>query len=148
MRGKAIPDEIRVAIAADLAAGQTRKEVADRYGVSEASVAKYSPLAKRGRVYRDKLVSVNDLGPRYLRLLDKNFQALEAITDSIVRDTEQFRGDASGQAILYGVIFDKTGKLAGAAMAGAGILPTVLSGPATDEAPAPRSVDPDDQESA
>jgi hypothetical protein len=126
MRGKAIPDEIRVAIAADLEAGDTRKAVAARYGVSEGSVAKYSPLAKRGRVYRDRLVSINQLGDRYLDLLDKNFTALGVLADYIAAHPKEAAGNGQGLAILYGVVFDKTGNLAGAAVASAGMGPAAL----------------------
>jgi hypothetical protein len=146
MRGKAISDEVRVAIAADLAAGATRKEVAAKYGVSEGSVGRYSPLAKRGAVYRGKLASLNQLGDRYLSLLDKNFTALEALADHIAKHPGAYAGDAQGVAILYGVVFDKTGKLAGAALAGAGLLPGVVSGPAGDHTAAAGPVDPDDQD--
>lgn len=137
MRGKAIPDEVRVKIAADLTAGHTRKEVAARYGVSESAVAKYSPLAKSGTVYRARLVSVNQLGERYLELIDRNFDALAAIAGQAT-DREWLAKQSAGEvATLYGVIFDKTGKLAGAALASAGLLPGSLSGDEASDGAAP-----------
>jgi hypothetical protein len=143
MRGKAIPDDIRAAIAADMAAGDTRKVVAARYGVSEGAVKRYSPLAKVGRVYRSKLVSVNQLGERYLELLDKNFAALGALSDYIAEHPGEVVNHPTGAAVTYGVIFDKTGKVAGAAMASAGLDPAALSGPNQDDDRPDRGDDPD-----
>ena len=133
MRGKALPEDIRVAIAADLEAGETRKTVATRYGVSESTVSHYAPLAKRGKVYRSRLGSINDLGQRYLVLLDKNFAALESLADYIAEHPGEVVNHPQGAAITYGVIFDKTGKVAGAAMASAGLDSAALSGSGGDE---------------
>ena len=126
MRGRAIDAETRAAIAADLTAGETRKTVARRYGVSESAVARYSPFNARGAVYRRKLASVNDLRALFLEHLSESFQALHNITD-LTNDRGWLRDQAADElATLYGVIFDKAGKLTGAALARSDVDPAVV----------------------
>lgn len=121
-------EEIKAQAAADLLAGMTVREVAAKYGMPHTTAANLTHTSKRGAVYVRKIANINDLHERFLEQLDHNLNALKALTDHIQKQTRHAVEHGDKLGIVYGVVFDKTGKLAGAAVAGAGIHSAALSG--------------------
>lgn len=133
--------ETKAKAAADLAAGMTVREVAEKYDMSRSTAAALTRTSKRGAVYVHKLVDINELQAQFLEQLGYNFGAMKAMTELIMTDPVYAAAVGDKLAVLYGVVFDKTGKLAGAAVAGAGLPSAALSGPAPDDG-ADQGVDP------
>src|SRR5580765_8818640 len=125
-------DETKAKAAADLAAGMTVREVAAKYGMPSGTVMHLTPTSQRGAVYASKIGRINDLQAKFLEQLDKNFAALSAMTELIVKDPKFAAEYGDKLGVLFGVVFDKTGKLAGATVAGSGVGPTALPGAASD----------------
>lgn len=129
--------ETKAKAAADLAAGMTIKEAAAKHGMSEAAAAKLSPTSERGRVYLDKIVQVKDLQVLFSELLIENVNALRSTVRQAHNATWRGRQSAADLATFYGVVFDKTGKIAGFALAGPALdraaVPPSLTDGATDD---------------
>ena len=125
--------EIKAQAAADLLSGMTVREVAAKYDMPHTTAANLTSTSKRGAVYVRRIANINDLQERFLEQLDHNLNALKALTDHIQKKTTHAveHGDTLG--ILYGVVFDKTGKLAGAAVAGDGLGTAALPGATGDD---------------
>jgi DNA-binding transcriptional regulator LsrR (DeoR family) len=113
--------ETKAQAAADLLAGMTVREVAAKYGMSRSTVGNLTRTSKAGAVYVQRIMDINDLQHKFLEQLDHNFAALTAMTELIVAEPKYAAEHGNNLAVLYGVVFDKTGKLAGAAVAGAGL---------------------------
>lgn len=140
-------DEIKAQAAADLLSGMTVREVAAKYDMPRSTAAALTQTSKRGAVYVHRIVDLNDLNERFLEQLDHNLNALKALTDHIQKQTRHAVEYGDKLGIVYGVVFDKTGKLAGAAVAGSGLGPAAVSG---DESPgdASAAIDADDPDGA
>lgn len=124
--GRRWSDETKAKAAADLLAGMTVREVAEKYGMPRSTAADLTRTSKRGAVYVRKVTDLNDLQAKFLEQLDHNFAALTAMTDLIVNEPKFAAEYGDKLGVLFGVVFDKTGKLAGAAVAGSGLGPTAL----------------------
>lgn len=110
--------ETKARAAADLLAGETVRATAKKHGMSQTAVADLSRTSKRGAVYVRKLVNINDVQELFLEHLAHGFAAMRNMTD-LTHDRAWLRSqDADQIATLYGVIFDKTGKIVGTALAG------------------------------
>jgi hypothetical protein len=131
--GKRWSPEVKAKVAADLMAGMTVREVAAKYAMPVGTVATLTRTSKRGAVYVRKIADINELQAQFLEQLGYNFGAMKAMTELIMSDPKFAAEQGDKLAVLYGVVFDKTGKLAGAAVAGAGLPSAALSGPASDD---------------
>ena len=120
-------------------AGMTVREVAAKYEMPQTTAADLTRTSKRGAVYYRKIANINDLQERFLEQLDHNLNALKALTDHIQKKPNHAVEHGDKLGILYGVVFDKTGKLAGAAVAGDGLGTAALP----EQEPAP-DADPGD----
>lgn len=129
---------------ADLAAGMKLKEVMEKYDMPKGTASNLSPTSKRGRVKVSKIADLNQLHGVFLDQLSHQFAALRALLEVIQNDTPFAIEHGQELAILYGVLFDKTGKLTGAAMAGPGMDQPVRG----DAGETPRALDdtPDPQD--
>lgn len=110
--------EIKAKAAADLMAGMTVREVAAKYGMPLGTAATLTPTSKRGAVYVRKIADLNELHDLFLEQLSYNFAALKAMTELMIKDPKFAAMNGDKLAVVYGVVFDKTGKLASAAVAG------------------------------
>lgn len=118
MAGKKYSAATKAAVAADLAVGMTIQEAADKHGVSYATAATLTPTSKTGRVYLERTIEVNELQILLSDLLRENIAALRSTVRQAHNATWRNKQTAGELATFYGVIFDKTGKIAGFAVAG------------------------------
>lgn len=143
MAGKRWSAEIKAQAAADLLAGMTVREVAAKYGMPISTAGALTRTSQRGAVYVHRIVDINTMRQRLLQQMDHNLDALKALTDHIQNKTDHAVEHGDKLGIVYGVVFDKTGKLAGAAVAGPPLDHAALSGYDSDDGAAP-DADPQD----
>jgi hypothetical protein len=147
MPRKVWSDEIKAMAAADLLAGMTVREVAAKYGMPRSTAGALTRTSKPGAVYVQKVLDINDWRARFAVTLDGCLGALDAMTGHIKTETKHAVEHGDKLGVLFGVVVDKTGKIAGATMDGPGLHPAMDSGPAhlITSAPGAGPVDPDDQ---
>ena len=133
MARKQWSSEIKAQAAADLLSGMTVREVAAKYGMPISTAGALTHTSQRGAVYVHRIVDINTMRQRLLQQMDHNLDALEALTTHIQKKTNHAVEHGDKLGILYGVVFDKTGKLAGAAVAGAGLGSAALPDGEPDE---------------
>jgi hypothetical protein len=108
------PEATKVAAMADLAAGATLADVAERYGVPVGTIAHWSPSSKRGSMKLSKIANLQDLEDAFRRQLALNFAAQEAILELFTDAQWLHQQPAADVIAAYAALFTKGGKLLGA----------------------------------
>lgn len=117
-KGKPIPSEVRAQVMAALLTGQGVCEVARSFQLPDSTVSRIKKtidpkqLADVGRQLEEK--KRFDFQARMLEFLDDNLKTLQAIAKEAARPEYIQKQPASELAVLYGVIADKSFRIAGA----------------------------------
>jgi transposase-like protein len=113
VRGSAHSDYTRAAVLAALLTGQSISEVAAEYEIPEGTVKRWS--AERNEVQLVDPEKKAQIGDLIAVLLERNLRTLTAQATLFADETWLRKQDASGVAVLYGVLMDKTVRILDAA---------------------------------
>lgn len=107
-------EEVKAQAMADLAAGMTVKDVAEKYGMPRSTAGDLAPSSKPGGAKIRRIADLRDLEDEFRRQLGLNFAAQQAILE--LAANAEWLGQQSGSDViaLYATIFAKGGKLLGA----------------------------------